>query len=178
MAIVRAYGQFTPEIAPSVFIADTAAVVGDVRLAEGVSVWYGAALRGDVGKIEVGARTNIQDNATIHMTHELSDAIIGADVIVGHNAVIHGAIIEDHALIGMGAIVMDNARVGAGAWIAAGSVVPPRAVIPAGMLARGAPAQPVRPVKPEEQVWAVEALQRYLALAAQHALDQKSASGR
>ncbi len=172
MAILRAFKGTSPTLGQGVFVADTGVVIGDVVLQEQVSVWYGAALRGDVGKIRIGARSNIQDNATVHMTHQVSDAIIGCDVIVGHNAVIHGAVIEDHALIGMGAIVMDNAVVEAGAWIAAGSVVPPGARIAAGMLARGTPAKAIRPVSDDEKRWAEGGILRYLDLAAEHRRDQ------
>jgi carbonic anhydrase/acetyltransferase-like protein (isoleucine patch superfamily) len=168
MAIIRAFKGIAPELGANVFVAESASVVGDVVLGEDVSIWYGAVLRGDVGKIRIGARSNIQDNATVHMTHQVSDAILGSDVIVGHNAVIHGAVIEDHVLIGMGALVMDNAVVESGAWIAAGSVVSPGTRIAAGMLARGIPAKPVRPVNDEERSWAAGGIARYLDLAREH----------
>jgi carbonic anhydrase/acetyltransferase-like protein (isoleucine patch superfamily) len=177
MAVIRAFGTHYPKIANGVFVAETAAVLGDVELADDVSIWYGSVLRGDMGKIRIGARSNVQDNATVHMTHDMSDAIIGADVIIGHNAVVHGAIIEDGALIGMGSVIMDNAKVEAGAWVAAGSIVPPRAVIPKGMLARGTPAKPVRPVKPEEIAWAADAIERYVALGQTYLRDQKPSDG-
>lgn len=151
------------------FVADTATVVGDVVLGDDVSIWYGAALRGDVGKIRIGARTNIQDNACVHMTWEVSDALIGADVVVGHNAVVHGATIEDGALIGIGAVLLDRARIGEGAWVAAGSVVSPNTVIEPGMLARGTPARAIRPVSEDERRWQREAILRYLELAKEHA---------
>ncbi len=167
MALIRPFGPHHPRLANGVFVADTAAVIGDVELGEGVSVWYGAVLRGDVGKIRVGARTNIQDNATLHMSHGVSDALLGADVTVGHNAVIHGAKIGDRALIGMGAVVMDNALIGEGAWVAAASIVPPGAVVPPGSLfVKG---KVSRAVRPEEQEWARGAIERYLNLAREHA---------
>ncbi|HEX2732451.1 MAG TPA: gamma carbonic anhydrase family protein [Polyangiaceae bacterium] len=176
MAVIRAFGTHSPRFGARVFIADTASVLGDVELADDVSLWFGAVLRGDVGCIRVGARTNIQDNACIHMTHEVSDALIGADVIVGHSAVLHGARVEDGALIGMSAVVMDNAVIGAGAWVAAGSVVPPRQVVPPHTLVRGSPAKVVREVSPDEVAWAAGAVQRYLALAEEHKA-QQHASG-
>ena len=169
MSVIRPYQGVAPRFGQQVFVADTATVIGDVELGDEVSIWYGAALRADVGKIRVGARTNVQDNACIHMTWEVSDAIIGADVVVGHNAVIHGATVEDGALVGIGAVVLDNARIGEGAWVAAGSVVSPNAVIPARMLARGTPAKPLRPIRDEELEWQREAVVRYLALAREHA---------
>lgn len=175
MAVIGPFLDQVPRLAPGVFVAATAAVIGDVELGPEVSIWYGAVLRGDVGRIRIGARTNVQDNATVHMTWEQSDALIGSDVVIGHNAVIHGAVIEDHALIGIGAVVLDNARVEEGAWVAAGSVVPPRAVVPKGMLFRGSPATALRPVRDEERAWAREAIQRYLRLAEAHrALQQNT----
>lgn len=164
--MLRGFDTHSPEVHPSVFVAATASVLGDVEIDEDASIWFGAVLRGDMGKIRVGARTNIQDNATVHMTHEVSDAIIGSDVIVGHNAVIHGAIIEDEVLVGMGAIVMDNARVGKGAWIAAGTLVPPRTVIPPGSLYMAGGVK--RAVRPDERAWHKEALLRYVELARRH----------
>jgi gamma-carbonic anhydrase len=164
--MLRGFGSSTPQLHPSVFVAHTASVLGDVEMAQDSSVWFGAVLRGDMGKIRIGARTNIQDNATVHMTHQVSDAFVGSDVIVGHNAVIHGAIIEDEVLIGMGSIVMDNARVGKGAWIAAGTLVPPRTVVPPGVLYMNGVVK--RNVRPEEREWLLDAVRRYVDLARLH----------
>lgn len=168
--MIRAFGTHQPKLHSDVFVADTARVLGDVELEADVSIWFGAVLRGDMGKIRVGARSNIQDNATVHMTHELSDAMIGCDVIVGHNAIIHGAIVEDEALIGMGSIVMDNARVGRGAWVAAGSIVPPKTVIPPRALFINGAVK--REVKPEERTWLLDAIKRYVELGRAHRLHQ------
>jgi carbonic anhydrase/acetyltransferase-like protein (isoleucine patch superfamily) len=170
MPVIRGFREHHPSFGNDVFIAESASVIGDVHLEAQVSIWYGAVLRGDVGKIRVGARTNIQDNACIHMTHEISDAIIGSDVIIAHGVILHGAIVGNRALVGMNAVVMDNATVGEGAWVAAGSVVPPNMVIAPNMLVRGSPAKPVREVRPKEQTWAEGAIARYLELAAEHQL--------
>jgi carbonic anhydrase/acetyltransferase-like protein (isoleucine patch superfamily) len=172
MLVIRAYKGVLPQFGARVFVAEGAAVIGAVELAEDVSIWYGVVLRGDVGRIRIGARTNIQDNATVHMTGGVSDASIGSDVTVGHNAVIHGAIIEDGSLIGMQAVVMDNARIGAGSWVAAGSVVPPNLVVPPGVLVRGSPAKVARELKPEERVSAARGVARYLELAREHRAEQ------
>lgn len=166
MAWIKRYQNHHPKVGRDVFIADTAVVVGDVELHEQANIWYGAVLRADVGAIRVGARSNIQDQTTVHMTHQVSDALIGSDVIVGHNCVIHGAKVEDRALIGMGSVLLDNAHIEPGAWVAAGSVVPPGYRVPAGMLFRGG--QIVREVRESEQQWAREAIERYLELARQH----------
>lgn len=172
MAVIRAHKGHTPQFGADVFVADTATVVGDVAIADQVSVWYGAVLRGDVGRIAIGARTNVQDNATIHMTHRASDALIGREVIIGHNAVVHGAIIEDGALLGMQSVVLDNARIGAGSWVAAGSVVPPKLLVPPGVLVRGSPAKVVRELRAEELAWARDAVARYVDLAREHREEQ------
>ena len=161
-----------------VFIADNATLVGEVAVGDEASIWYGAVLRGDVGRIVIGSRTNVQDNATIHMTHQVSHAVLGADVIVGHNAVIHGALIEDAVLIGMSSVVLDNARVGAGSWVAAGSVVPPNFIVPPGMLVRGSPAKVVREVRADEREWARQGVLRYVELARQHRREQVGESER
>jgi gamma-carbonic anhydrase len=175
MAVIRAFKGEAPKFGHEVFVADNATVVGAVEVGDQVSIWYGAVLRGDVGRIVIGARTNIQDNATIHMTHSVSDAVVGSDVIIGHNAVIHGAVIEDGVLLGMQSVVLDNARLGAGSWVAAGSVVPPNLVVPPGVLVRGSPAKVVRELRAEEHQWAAGAVARYLGLALEHRAEQLAA---
>lgn len=132
-------GARRPRLHPSVFVAPGAIVVGDVELAEDVSVWPGSVLRGDYGRISVGARTNIQDGSVVHATEELA-TVIGADVVVGHGARLEGCVIEDAALIGMGSILLHEVRVGSGALIAAGAVVRPGTVVPPGAMAAGVPA--------------------------------------
>jgi gamma-carbonic anhydrase len=172
MAVIRAHAGQAPAFGRDIFVADNATLVGAVEIGDEASIWYGVVLRGDVGRICVGPRTNIQDNVTIHMTHRVSDALVGADVIVGHNVVIHGAIIEDGTLIGMQSVVLDNARVGAGSWVAAGSVVPPNFVVPPGVLVRGSPARVIREVRSEEREWARQGVLRYIELARQHKSEQ------
>src|SRR5919204_2841699 len=125
MATLLELDGVAPTIGEDVFLAPTAVLVGDVRIADRVNVWFGTVLRGDVSHIEIGAGSSIQDNAVIHCATELP-TIIGADVVVGHGAMLEGCTIEDGALIGMGAIVLQHARVGARAMIAAGTVVPER----------------------------------------------------
>jgi gamma-carbonic anhydrase len=127
-----------PTIAASAWVAPTATVRADVTLAEDVSVWFGAVLRGDEAPISIGPRSNIQDNAVVHVSRD-RPVRIGADVTVGHGAVVHGCTIEDWALVGIGAIVLDGATVGAGAFVAAGALVPPGMKVPPGTLAIGAP---------------------------------------
>lgn len=177
MPVIRAHAGQSPLLGRDVFVADNATLVGAVEVSDEASIWYGAVLRGDVGRIAIGARSNVQDNATIHMTHQVSHALIGSDVIIGHNAVIHGAQIGDGALIGMSAVVLDNAQVGAGSWVAAGSVIPPRFVVPPGMLVRGNPAKIVRDVREDEREWHRQGVLRYVDLARQHHQAQRAERG-
>jgi carbonic anhydrase/acetyltransferase-like protein (isoleucine patch superfamily) len=166
--VIRGFGAAQPRFGAEVFVADSVTVIGAVEVGDAVSLWYGAVLRGDVGTIRIGARSNVQDNASIHMTHQVSHAWIGDDVTIGHNAVVHGAVIEDAALVGMQSVVLDNARIGAGSWVAAGSVVPPNLQIPPGVLVRGSPARIVRDLREAELSWAQAAVLRYLELAQEH----------
>lgn len=123
MAIIRELKGVHPIIGERTFLAENAVLVGSVKTGEDCSIWYGAVLRGDVGPITLGDRVNIQDGAVLHATTDVSEVIIGNDVSVGHNAIVHGAVIGNDVLIGMGAVVMDNAVVPDGTIIAAGAVV-------------------------------------------------------
>ena len=139
----------SPRLGAEVFVADSAAVVGDVTLGDGASIWYGASLRGDVHWIEVGAGCNVQDNATVHVSRGTHPCRIASGVTIGHNAVVHGCTIEDDVLIGMGAIVLDGAVIGAGSLVGAGALVTMNTVVPPGSLVIGSPAKVVRPLAPE-----------------------------
>lgn len=137
--MILPYEGKVPLIHPSVFVAPTAVIIGDVEIDEGASVWFGAVVRGDMAPIRIGARTNIQDNCTIHVDVELP-AIIGKGVTVGHNAVVHGCTIADDCLIGMGSLVLNRACIESGSIIAAGAVVTEDSRIGPEMLAAGTPA--------------------------------------
>lgn len=150
MAIIRTVRGFTPEIGENTFLADNAAIIGDVVMGRDCSVWFGAVLRGDVNSIRIGNRVNIQDGSVIHTLYEKSVAEIADDVSIGHNAVIHGAKIEKGALIGIGAIVLDHAVIGEGAIIAAGSVVLSGTQVEPGCIYAGTPAKFVKKVDPEQ----------------------------
>jgi carbonic anhydrase/acetyltransferase-like protein (isoleucine patch superfamily) len=132
-------------IHPTAFVAPTASVMGDVTIAEDASVWFQCVLRGDIGPITVGPRSNIQDLTMVHVDDGVP-CTIGADVGVGHRCILHGCTIEDGSLIGMGAILLNNVVVGAGSVIGAGAVVTEGTVIPPGSLVLGVPAKIVRPV--------------------------------
>ena len=131
-------------------MAETAVVIGDVIIGRDCSIWYGTVLRGDVNSIRIGNRVNVQDGAIIHTLYEKSVSILGDDVSVGHNAIIHGAKIENGALIGMGAIVLDHAVVGEGAIIAAGALVLSETQVEPGSIYAGVPAKFIKKVDPEQ----------------------------
>lgn len=148
MAIIKNVRGFVPEIGKDCFLADNAAIIGDVVIGDGCSIWFGAVLRGDVNSIRIGKGTNIQDGAVIHTLYQRSTTTIGDNVSVGHNVTIHGAEIKDNALIGMGSVVLDHAVVGEGAIVAAGSVVTGKTVIGPGELWAGVPAKFIKNVDP------------------------------
>lgn len=139
------YGGKTPVTGERCYIAPTAAVIGDVSMADDVSVWFGAAIRGDSAPITIGEGSNIQDNVTVHCS-EGEPTVIGQRVSVGHNAVVHSATLEDDVLVGMGAVVLNNAVVGAGSIVGAGAVVTKGTKIPPRSLVMGIPAKVVRTV--------------------------------
>jgi carbonic anhydrase/acetyltransferase-like protein (isoleucine patch superfamily) len=150
MAMILAYGGAVPRLGRDVFVAPNATLIGDVELGDEASVWFGCVLRGDIGLIRIGARTNVQDLACMHLTDGVSVTIIGADVTIGHGAILHGCTVGDRCLIGMGSILLDNAVIGEGSLVAAGSLVPPRFVAPPKSLIRGNPARIIREVTEDE----------------------------
>jgi carbonic anhydrase/acetyltransferase-like protein (isoleucine patch superfamily) len=151
MAIIRDFQDKSPIIDPSAFIAENATLIGNVVIGPEVSIWYGVVLRGDVGGIQIGARSNVQDLSMIHMTGGAFDTSLGEDVVVGHGVILHSAKVGNGALIGMGAILLDDCEIGEGAVVAAGSVVPPRMKVPPFVMVRGAPAKVVRELSAEER---------------------------
>ena len=161
MAIIRELKGDAPVIGERTFIAENAALIGSVKTGTDCSIWYGAVLRGDVGPITLGDRVNIQDGAVLHATTNISEVIVGNDVSVGHNAIIHGAIIGNDVLVGMGAVVMDNAVVPDGTIIAAGAVVLSGAVLEPGIWA-GVPAKKVKDASEAIQAKAHDNAQNYL----------------
>lgn len=148
-----------PRIHPSAYLLPGATVVGDVTLAEEASVWYGAVLRGDINRIVIGPRSNIQDNAVIHLADDYA-AIVGELVTIGHGAIVHACTVEDEVLIGMGAIILDGAEIGARSIIGANALVTGGTRIPPGSLVIGSPAKVVRQLSHEEQAttktWALK----------------------
>jgi carbonic anhydrase/acetyltransferase-like protein (isoleucine patch superfamily) len=150
VGIVRTYAGKAPVLGERVYLAETAAVIGDVVLGDDVSVWYGAVVRGDCHFIRVGARSNIQDNSVLHVTQGTHPTILEEEVTLGHAAVVHGATVRRGALIGIRATVMDGADVGESAFVGAGALVTPRTKIPPRTLWLGAPAKLVRTLSDAE----------------------------
>ena len=148
--IVRAYEGKEPRFGARVFVAETAAVIGDVELGDDCSIWYSAVVRADVHSIRIGARTNIQDNCTLHVTQSTHPVRIAEEVTIGHAAVVHGCTIERRALIGMGSRVLDGAVVGELALVGAGALVPEGMSVPPRTLVVGVPARVKRPLTGDE----------------------------
>lgn len=149
MAIVKSVRGFTPQFGANCFLADNAVVVGEVVMGDECTVWFNAVVRGDVHSITIGNRSNIQDGAVIHCTYQKAKTIIGNNVSIAHNAVVHGCTIEDNVLIGMGAIVMDDAVIGSGSVIAAGAIVLPGTKVEPGSVFAGIPAKRIKDVGEE-----------------------------
>ena len=140
----------TPQLDEHAWAAPDAAVIGEVHMMAGASVWFNSVIRGDMGRMVIGERSNIQDCSVLH-TDSGVEMIVGSGVTVGHKVILHGCQIADNVLVGMGSVVMNNAKIGEGTIIGAGSLVPEGKEIPAGVLALGAPAKVRRPLTDEEK---------------------------
>jgi carbonic anhydrase/acetyltransferase-like protein (isoleucine patch superfamily) len=160
MATVIELDGMRPQVAEDAYVAPTAVLIGNVIVEPAASVWFGAVLRGDNSEIRVGTGSCVQDNCVIHCAEDLP-TVIGANVTVGHMAMLEGCVIEDGALIGMGAIVLQRARVGARALIAAGAVVGEGVEIPGGVLAAGVPAKVRKELAGSSQHWVETAALEY-----------------
>lgn len=160
--MVKQYRGIWPEIHPSAFIEASAQIIGDVVIGADSSVWFQAVLRGDVGSIRIGARTNVQDGTVIHESASCP-AIIGDDVTIGHRVVLHGCAVHDCCLIGMGAIVLDGAEIGEGCIIGAGAVITEGIVVPPRSLVLGVPGKVRRTLDDEEMQNLKDRARRYVA---------------
>ena len=144
------YNNIKPVIHSSVFIADSADIIGDIKIGEFSSLWFQTVARGDVNFISIGKSTNIQDGAMLHVTTDKYPLVIGDHVTVGHGAILHGCTIGNCCIIGMGAIILDDVKIGNGSIIGAGAVVPEHSVIEPETLVLGIPAKPKRKISKEE----------------------------
>jgi len=171
---IRKFENFDPHIAATAYVDETALVIGDVSIADDASLWPLVVARGDVNSIVIGARTNIQDGTVLHVSHDSefapggSPLRIGADITVGHQAILHGCTIEDRCLIGMAATVMDDAIVRSGAIVGAGSLVPPGSDLEGGYLWMGTPARKVRPLRKQEAAFLEYSAAHYVELKNRH----------
>ena len=182
MTAVRRYLDHQPQLGNRVFIDPDATVIGRVRLADDASIWPRVVLRGDVNTITVGERTNIQDGSICHLTHDGRytpggiPLILGADITVGHGAILHACTIGDRCLIGMGAIVLDGAVIEEDTMIGAGSLVSPGKHLESGWLYRGRPATQARRLQPEELEMLRYSAAHYVKLKDQYLADMKQGS--
>jgi carbonic anhydrase/acetyltransferase-like protein (isoleucine patch superfamily) len=148
--ILRPYEGKSPRLGTRVFVAENAALIGDVEVGNDCSIWFGTVLRGDVNFIRIGSRTNVQDNCTIHVDHGSHPTVVAEEVTIGHGAIVHGCTIKRGALIGMGARVLSGAVIGECALVAAGAVVTEGMIVPPRTLVAGVPAKVKRPLTDEE----------------------------
>jgi gamma-carbonic anhydrase len=181
MPLLKSYNGRWPQVDPSAFLAETAVLIGNVRVGAKASIWYGCVLRGDVAPIVIGEGSNIQDGTVIHTgspelspTQQESPTVVGRHVTVGHMALLHACTIEDHCLIGMKACVMDGAIVEQGALVAAGAVVSPKKRVSSKTLWAGLPAKYLRDLTPDDQAWIARSATQYQELAKIYLLEQEA----
>jgi gamma-carbonic anhydrase len=149
MAFIITLKDKTPQIGNDCFLAQNAAIIGDVIIGENCSVWFSAVIRGDVHYIRIGNNVNIQDGAIIHCTYQKSPTNIGNNVSIAHGAIIHGCTIHDNVLVGMNAVILDDAEIESNSIIAAGAVVTKGTIVPSGTVWAGSPAKKIKDISPE-----------------------------
>lgn len=174
------FGGKRPLVDPSAFVAPGAVLIGDIEIGAKASIWYNCVLRGDINRIRIGARTNIQDGTVVHVDSpkpgrsEGHPTLIGEDVLIGHMAMVHGGVLEDRAFVGLGSIVMDGCVIESGAMLAAGAMLTQGKRIPAGQLWAGRPARYLRDLTPDELEAHRAGVDHYARLAKAHAEAVKS----
>lgn len=167
--MLRAYKGAMPSIGTNAFVDESAVVIGDVAIGEDSSIWPLCVVRGDVNRIRIGARTNIQDGSIVHVTHPRRDrpghaTVVGDDVTVGHRVTLHGCTVEDRCLIGMGSSILDGAIIRSGVLLGAGSLVTEGKELEGGYLWMGRPARRVRALTTEELAWFIYSAKHYVKL--------------
>jgi carbonic anhydrase/acetyltransferase-like protein (isoleucine patch superfamily) len=149
MPVILPVNGIEPKLGNNCFIAPNATLVGDIITGSDCSFWFNAVVRGDVNSIRIGNKVNIQDGAVIHCTYQKTKVILGNNVSIGHNAIVHGCTVHDNVLIGMGAIVMDNCEIGSNTIIAAGAVLTEGTIVPSGCIYAGVPAKKIKDISQE-----------------------------
>ena len=167
MQMIKEFDGIMPEIDESVFVAESADIIGDVKIGKNSSIWYNTVLRGDEHAIRIGENTNIQDGTVIHVGWDV-DTVIGDNVTVGHKALVHGCKIGNNSLVGMGAIVLNGAEIGEYCMIAAGALVTQNKKFPDGVLIMGSPAKVVRELTDEEKQSLIKSADDYYKNAQKH----------
>ena len=167
MQMIKEFDGIMPEIDESVFVAESADIIGDVKIGKNSSIWYNTVLRGDEHAIRIGENTNIQDGTVIHVGWDV-DTVIGDNVTVGHKALVHGCKIGNNSLVGMGAIVLNGAEIGEYCMIAAGALVTQNKKFPDGVLIMGSPAKAVRELTEEEKQSLIKSADDYYKNAQRH----------
>lgn len=162
------YKGVWPALHETVFLSEGAFVIGDVSIGADSSVWFNAVVRGDVCPISIGEKTSVQDNATLHVTHDTGPLRIGSNVTIGHGAVLHACTVEDSVLIGMGAVLLDDCVVEPFSIVAAGALVRQGFRVPSGMLVAGVPAKVMRPITEEERRTIIESPENYVRYVAEY----------
>ena len=176
---IRSYKGIAPSIHDSVYIDESAVIVGDVRIEENASIWPLVAARGDVNHTQIGARTNIQDGTVLHVTHKSNEnpggypLLIGDDVTIGHKVMLHGCTIKDRVLVGMGAIVLDNVIIESDVMVGAGSLIPPGKTLESGYLYMGSPVKRARPLTDKEKQFLLKSAANYVATKNEYINDVK-----
>jgi len=160
MGLIKSVRGFSPKFGANCFLADTAAVIGDVVMGDDCSVWFSAVVRGDVNSIRIGNRVNIQDGSVLHTLYQKSTIEISDNVSIGHNVCVHGARIDKNCLIGVNSVILDHAHVGEGSIIGAGSVVLAGTIIEPGSMYAGTPARRIKDVDPEQTKEMIEKIAR------------------
>jgi len=162
--MIRPFKNIDPKVHQTAFIADDAIVIGDVEIGKDASVWFGAVVRGDVNRIRIGARTNIQDMTIIHVSSKTHATILEDEITVGHRVTLHGCHVESGCLIGIGALLLDGVRVGTNSLVAAGSLLTPGTQIPPNSLVMGSPAKVKRELTSDELAKLQQSWRNYVEL--------------
>jgi carbonic anhydrase/acetyltransferase-like protein (isoleucine patch superfamily) len=167
--MIEAFQGILPQIDPTAWVHSMATLIGKVTVGPESSIWPGSVLRGDDGRIVIGAQTSVQDGSVVHLTENMSETIVGDRVTVGHNVILHGCVVDSDTIIGMGSILLDNAKVGKGSIVGAGTLVPMNKTVPPGVLVLGNPFKVVRELTDKDRQWIEFSWRTYVDKARLHA---------